>query len=272
MLHFSGFVDIDKIENYSEHRGKFVLKGRGTAFKTAVKQMDDYISHPNLFQSNALANRVQIKTERDVEHQLNVKREKIDVVKQHFKASKSQKLSSNASWQQEKQNLVQQIVSLKAESQNIHLQLKNKELECTSLSSKNQALELQIGVQISELNGLKKTLENMSANQAKKTKENQKIVSDLSLEIKLLKARSKQLQTGIDDHAQLKDKANHSATENDEYEVEKILERKKQKGVWFYNIRWKGYDWKYDTWEKESNLQCPEILNAFKLSIAEDKK
>lgn len=266
LLRFSGFVDIDKIENYSEHREKFVSKGRGTAFVNAVNQMDDYISHPNIFKSNARANLIQIKTERDVENQLNVKQEKVDVVKRPSKASKSKDLPPSISWQQEKKNLVQQIVSLKAESQNNLLQLKNKQLDCTSLSLKNQALEQQICAQVSELDALKKTLANMSANQLEKNIQNKKIIADLSLENQLLQARTKQLQTGIDEHTQFKVKKNHSATTNDEFEVEKILGKKKQKGVWFYKIRWKGFAPKDDTWEKESNLQCPEILNAFKLS------
>lgn len=116
--HFSGFVDKDKIENYSEHREKFVSKGRGTAFMNAVTQMDQYISQPDAFKSNARANRVQIKTEVDVENELNIKKEKTDVVQRPSNTSKLQK-NSNASWQHEKKNLVQQIISLKAENQNI---------------------------------------------------------------------------------------------------------------------------------------------------------
>lgn len=256
-------MDTDKIENYSEHREKFISKGRGTAFMTAVRHMDEYIAQPTVFQSNARATHVQIKTERDVENQLNIKQEKIDVVARRSNASKPQD-KSNVSWQREKQNLVQQIVSLKAESQKYLLELKNKQSECSSLFSKNQELVRQFDVQVSELDAVKKTL----TIQADENMRNKKIILDLSRENQLLQARNKQLQTGIDQNSQQK----NSIAKDVQYEVEKILEQKKQKGVWLYKIRWKGYGAEHDTWEKESNLKCPKILKAFKKTVAEDKK
>lgn len=255
---------MDKIENYSQHRTKFVTKGRGTAFMTAVHQMDEFISHPDTFQSNALANRVQIKTERDVEKQLNIKQEKVDVLKRSAKATKRQKNSTGA-WQQEKQNLVQQIVSLKSANHKIHLELTNKQSECASLSQKNQELERQIGVRISESDALKKTISAMLADQATKNTQNEKINSDLRREKELLEALNKQLQTGIDQHVELKNKQNGSS---DEYSVESILGQKKKNGIWFYKIRWEGFGPEHDSWEKESNLHCPQILEAFKQSVA----
>lgn len=44
----SGFVDQKKVENYIVNRQKFVSKGRGTDFKIAVQQMDEYISNPTV--------------------------------------------------------------------------------------------------------------------------------------------------------------------------------------------------------------------------------
>lgn len=251
-------MDTDKIENYLEHREKLVSKGRGTAFITAVRQMDDYIAQPTVFQSNAHTTRVQVKSERDVEIQLNIKQEKIDVVKRRLNVPKPQDKSS-VSWQQEKQQLVQQIVSLKAESQKSLLELKNKQSECSTLLLKNQELLRQFDVQVSDLDALKKTL----ASQADKNMRNEKRISDLSRENQLLQARNKQLQSGIDQNAQQK-----NAIAPDVYEVEKILDQKKQNGVWLYKIRWKGYGVESDTWEKESNLKCPQILKTFKQSVA----
>lgn len=39
-----GFVDLDKVENYSKNRLKFIAKGKGAQFADAVKKMDEYIS------------------------------------------------------------------------------------------------------------------------------------------------------------------------------------------------------------------------------------
>lgn len=43
---YSGFVDNDKIEQYAQNRTKFLAKGKGSSFKDAVRQIDEYISDP----------------------------------------------------------------------------------------------------------------------------------------------------------------------------------------------------------------------------------
>jgi hypothetical protein len=53
--------------------------------------------------------------------------------------------------------------------------------------------------------------------------------------------------------------------EEGEYEVEDILEEKKEGGVTKYLVRWKGFTRKDDTWEPESNISsAQEILQRFK--------
>lgn len=133
------------------------------------------------------------------------------------------------------------------------------------MSSEKEELQRQIVAYVSELDGLKNTLAKMSNDQAEKSMRNEK----LSRENQLLLARTKQLEIGIDQHTQLKDNQTHSDEANDEYAVEKIVGHKKIKGVWHYKIRWEGYGPKDDTWEKEANLYCSGILNAYKKSIEE---
>jgi hypothetical protein len=48
-----------------------------------------------------------------------------------------------------------------------------------------------------------------------------------------------------------------------EYEVETILDCQKIRGKNKYLIKWKGYPPSENTWEPESNLNCPELLKAF---------
>jgi hypothetical protein len=43
---------------------------------------------------------------------------------------------------------------------------------------------------------------------------------------------------------------------DDVYEVEKILERKKEHGKWMYKVRWKGYPPDEDSWEPGVNISA----------------
>ncbi|CAH0584312.1 unnamed protein product [Chrysodeixis includens] len=55
-----------------------------------------------------------------------------------------------------------------------------------------------------------------------------------------------------------------NADENAEYEVDRILEvRHKKNGKREFFIHWKGWSSKYDSWEPESNLNCPELIKKF---------
>lgn len=51
-----------------------------------------------------------------------------------------------------------------------------------------------------------------------------------------------------------------------EFEVEKLLKHKKEKDGIEYLVRWKGYDKEYDSWVKEENLNCAQILVSYKKS------
>jgi len=45
-----------------------------------------------------------------------------------------------------------------------------------------------------------------------------------------------------------------SGTDDEEYEVEKILGKRKRQGGVEYLIKWAGYDNSQNTWEPEENL------------------
>ncbi|XP_026499182.2 chromobox protein homolog 1-like [Vanessa tameamea] len=55
-----------------------------------------------------------------------------------------------------------------------------------------------------------------------------------------------------------------NADANAEYEVERILEvHHKKNGAREFLIHWKGWASQFDSWEPESNLNCPELIKKF---------
>ena len=51
--------------------------------------------------------------------------------------------------------------------------------------------------------------------------------------------------------------------DEEEYEVEKILDKRKHYGKIQYLIKWKGYPLSEASWESENNLNCPDLLEEF---------
>ena len=49
----------------------------------------------------------------------------------------------------------------------------------------------------------------------------------------------------------------------EEWEVEKILNKKKMRGVEKYLIQWKGFTAEGDIWEKRENLNAEELIEEF---------
>merc|ERR1712141_837018 len=64
------------------------------------------------------------------------------------------------------------------------------------------------------------------------------------------------------------------STQEEEYEVEEIVEKRMKKGKAEYLIKWKGWSHDDDTWEPRSNLDCDKIIDDFekKLDESQSKK
>lgn len=51
-----------------------------------------------------------------------------------------------------------------------------------------------------------------------------------------------------------------------QWSVAKLVDHELRSGVMFFRVRWKGYKSTDDTWEPETNLNCPELLSSYKSS------
>ncbi|OHT05173.1 hypothetical protein TRFO_27184 [Tritrichomonas foetus] len=51
--------------------------------------------------------------------------------------------------------------------------------------------------------------------------------------------------------------------EESDYEVEEIIKHRKTSSGYTYYLKWKGFPSSANTWEKEKNLACPELLKKY---------
>lgn len=222
------------------------------------------------FRSNAFAKpinrQIHVKTEPGHSQKARELDDKINVVKVEMKSPNQQ--NKKVAPQKE---LVDKIVSLKSENQQLALQLRNEQSEKASLKLKLKEISEQTSTQSMEINNLRSKLSEETAKYTDMCAQNETKLSDLMREKDLLIARNTQLQKGIDHQALVKEQASVECDVDDVYEVEKLIGHKTKKGARFYLVRWKGYNEQDDTWEKESNLDCPAILNAYNASIANKK-
>lgn len=122
-----------------------------------------------------------------------------------------------------------------------------------------------------ELLGKIACLEQKCANSQKnekKDKNEHSLESQLS-ELKIQKSvslsRSNRAGTGSSQKKSIEKNIHQNAKKNvADYEVERLMDHEVKRNRICFLVRWKGFGSDQDSWEPESNLNCPEILSAYK--------
>lgn len=180
--------------------------------------------------------------------------------------------SSIQKWTQEKQKLIDKITNLQTENQRLVLQLKAQESELSVKMKEKENEEKQLSEKIVSLsenvNVLQSDLLKIQNEMSIQESKNKKMISDLTQENKKMHARSNQLQKGLVQPIANTSKNDESADNLDDvYEVEQLVNHKKKKSGIYYLVRWKNYSPSDDTWVKETDLQCLELLNEYKRNV-----
>lgn len=168
-----------------------------------------------------------------------------------------------SSLQTEKQNIIQELLVVKSESQKLRLQLElnqKKVLESNRLLAEHQ---IQIKDLTAELESLKKNLDAEKRDKIEKAK----IIFNLKRDKNVLVAQVKQLQSNtlrFTKSAEKMASPESSYSSENEFEVECILaHNKSSKRQREFFVRWKGYTADHDCWVKEKDLTCPSILKEY---------
>lgn len=201
-----------------------------------------------------------IKTESKIAQNLGIKQETLVArTENQTNADLNRKqATSNEVASKEKQRLMETIVSLKTQNQKITFDLKTKQKECVKLIAEKSVLEQGAIETSAKITKLELDLSHLKTESDHKLNQYKRKAFDLNQQNQTLSARIKQLQSAMAQNSQIENK-----TENNIYEVEKIIDEKKVGKMQYYLVRWKGFGANDDTWEKEANLMCPTILKDY---------
>lgn len=126
-----------------------------------------------------------------------------------------------------------------------------------------QQLSGQIQSYKSTVSLLQSEVKTMKLKYAQQKSDDDKKLSDMKYENLSLQARVKQLQSSVN-NTPTAEIQSENKDDSGIYEVEKLLDHQQKRDGLYFLVRWKNYTSDYDTWERESNLMCPDILKKYK--------
>lgn len=201
-------------------------------------------------------NNIVVKTEHQVESILGIKREKNTENKETIEETSSSNSQSNTkTWVQEKQSMIEKIVSLKSENQHLISDLMKAQDESKTMADKNRLL-------MKNLSESDKNYTDQLTAAQKHNDEYLKRNKELIRERDLLRAQFKQLQNGFARQKTSKDDDDSHDNDDEQYEVERLLDDKLIQTRQFF-VRWKNYDSSHDSWVYEKDLNCPRLLRKY---------
>lgn len=219
-----------------------------------------------MFSSNAYLkpsnNAIVVKTERDpiVKTEREIDEVPYEVENVHCQATNLQ----IDQLKREKEQIIKDLVITKGENQKLILQLQQMKRELDHFknvsSENNHKLTENIHRITLEMNVLKQQLNSEKS----KNQNSSKTITDLQREISLLSAQITSLQSASQQcqKSSLAESENKNK-ENGVYAVECILAHRVLKRYRTFLVRWENYSSEHDTWVKEKNLYCQEMLKEY---------
>lgn len=220
-------------------------------------------------------NNIVVKTERQVENILGIKREheihnKIPKQAQSSNNTTSRTVKASQSdktkWMDEKQSLIEKIAALKSQNQQTLFDLKKTQNELEIVNNDKRMLTEKLiekeKSHTNQLNTLQTEVASVNTARDKMKNDNLKRIAELTRERDLLRAQFKQLQNGFNRQSAAENENKADECGDEQYEVESLLDDQFI-SVRQFLVRWKGYDSQHDSWVFETDLNCPRMLRKY---------